>query len=35
LFGKLVDGGKVRLTIREDALKVETEAAEKLPVVVE
>ena len=35
LFGKLVDGGKVRLTVREDALKVETEAAEKLPVVVE
>ncbi len=35
LFGKLADGGKVRLTVRDDKLKVETEAAEKLPVVVE
>ncbi|MBL0221922.1 MAG: ATP-dependent Clp protease ATP-binding subunit ClpA [Xanthomonadales bacterium] len=35
LFGKLADGGKVRLSVRDDQLKVETEAAEKLPVVVE
>ena len=35
LFGKLADGGKVRLTVRDDQLKVETEASEKLPAVVE
>ncbi len=35
LFGKLAEGGKVRLSVRDDQLKVETEAAEKLPVVVE
>jgi ATP-dependent Clp protease ATP-binding subunit ClpA len=34
LFGKLAEGGKVRLSIREGALHVETEAAEKLPAVV-
>ena len=35
LFGKLAEGGKVRLTVRDGQLKVSTEAAEKLPVVVE
>ncbi|MEO7326116.1 MAG: ATP-dependent Clp protease ATP-binding subunit ClpA [Dokdonella sp.] len=35
LFGKLADGGKVMLSVREDKLAVECEAAEKLPVVVE
>ena len=34
LFGKLAEGGKVRLSVREGALHVETEAAEKLPAVV-
>jgi len=34
LFGKLVDGGKVRLSVRDDELVVETEAAQKLPAVV-
>ncbi|HEV7491578.1 MAG TPA: ATP-dependent Clp protease ATP-binding subunit ClpA, partial [Rhodanobacteraceae bacterium] len=31
LFGKLADGGKVRLVVRDDKLAVECEAAEKLP----
>ena len=35
LFGKLVDGGKVTLGVRDVELLVETEAAEKLPAVVE
>jgi ATP-dependent Clp protease ATP-binding subunit ClpA len=35
LFGQLADGGKVRLSVRDGKLKVETEAAEKMPVVVE
>jgi ATP-dependent Clp protease ATP-binding subunit ClpA len=35
LFGKLADGGKVILGVRDGELHVETEAAEKLPVVVE
>ncbi len=35
LFGKLAtDGGKVRLSVRDDRIHVETEAAEKLPAVV-
>ncbi len=34
LFGKLVEGGKVRLSVRDDRIHVETEAAEKLPAVV-
>jgi len=35
LFGKLVDGGKVMLGVADGELTVRTEAAEKLPVVVE
>jgi len=35
LFGKLADGGKVVLGVRDGELHVETEAAEKMPVVVE
>ncbi|MGA9340728.1 MAG: ATP-dependent Clp protease ATP-binding subunit ClpA [Rhodanobacteraceae bacterium] len=35
LFGKLAEGGKVKLSVREGELVVETEAAEKLPAVVE
>ncbi|MGA8278916.1 MAG: ATP-dependent Clp protease ATP-binding subunit ClpA [Rhodanobacteraceae bacterium] len=35
LFGKLADGGKVRLSVRDGGLAVETESAEKLPAVVE
>ena len=35
LFGKLAEGGKVRLTVHDGKLKVESEAAEKLPAVVE
>ncbi|MBS0382880.1 MAG: ATP-dependent Clp protease ATP-binding subunit ClpA [Proteobacteria bacterium] len=35
LFGKLVDGGKVNLGVRDGELTVGTEAAEKLPAVVE
>ncbi|GAP66996.1 ATP-dependent Clp protease ATP-binding subunit ClpA [Mizugakiibacter sediminis] len=35
LFGKLADGGKVRLGVRDGELVVETEAAKKLPAVVE
>ncbi|MGA0587696.1 ATP-dependent Clp protease ATP-binding subunit ClpA [Dyella sp. KRB-257] len=35
LFGKLADGGKVRLGVRDGELVVETEAAERLPAVVE
>ncbi|WP_424683431.1 ATP-dependent Clp protease ATP-binding subunit ClpA [Frateuria sp. YIM B11624] len=35
LFGKLADGGKVILGVRDGELHVETEAAEKMPVVVE
>ena len=35
LFGKLADGGKVKLGVRDGELLVETEAAEKLPAVVE
>jgi len=34
LFGKLTEGGKVKLSLSKGALVVETEAAEKLPVVV-
>ena len=34
LFGKLSDGGKVLLSVRDGELHVETEAAEKMPVVV-
>ncbi|WNL44525.1 ATP-dependent Clp protease ATP-binding subunit ClpA [Dyella sp. BiH032] len=34
LFGKLADGGKVKLSVAEGELKVDTEAAEKLPAVV-
>ncbi|WP_266171955.1 ATP-dependent Clp protease ATP-binding subunit ClpA [Dyella subtropica] len=34
LFGKLSEGGKVRLSVLDGELKVETEAAEKLPAVV-
>ncbi len=35
LFGKLAEGGKVRLVVKDDKLEVECEAAEKLPAVVE
>jgi len=35
LFGKLSEGGKVILSVRDGDLHVETEAAEKMPVVVE
>jgi len=35
LFGKLSEGGKVILSVRDGELHVETEAAEKMPVVVE
>jgi ATP-dependent Clp protease ATP-binding subunit ClpA len=35
LFGKLADGGKVTLSLKDDKLAVDCEAAEKLPVVVE
>ena len=35
LFGKLSEGGKVRLSVVDGELKVEAEAAEKLPAVVE
>ncbi|HEV2622132.1 MAG TPA: ATP-dependent Clp protease ATP-binding subunit ClpA [Frateuria sp.] len=35
LFGKLADGGKVILGVRDGELHVETEAAEKMPAVVE
>ncbi len=35
LFGKLADGGKVMLSVKDDKLAVETEAAEKMPAVVE
>ncbi|HPG95599.1 MAG TPA: AAA family ATPase, partial [Dokdonella sp.] len=35
LFGDLAEGGKVKLSVRDDKLRVETEAAEKLPAVVE
>ncbi len=35
LFGKLADGGKVKLGVRDGEMVVETEAAEKLPAVVE
>ncbi|MGH8234111.1 MAG: ATP-dependent Clp protease ATP-binding subunit ClpA [Rhodanobacteraceae bacterium] len=35
LFGKLADGGKVTLDARDGELSVDTEAAEKLPAVVE
>ena len=34
LFGKLLDGGNVRVSVSEDTLVVETTAAEKLPAVV-
>jgi ATP-dependent Clp protease ATP-binding subunit ClpA len=34
LFGKLADGGKVRLSVSDDTLSVDIEAAEKLPAVV-
>jgi ATP-dependent Clp protease ATP-binding subunit ClpA len=34
LFGKLADGGRVSLTVRDGELHVETEAAEQLPVVI-
>ncbi|HEY0198217.1 MAG TPA: ATP-dependent Clp protease ATP-binding subunit ClpA [Rhodanobacter sp.] len=35
LFGKLADGGKVRLSVRDGELQVACEAAEKAPAVVE
>ncbi|MCX7514189.1 ATP-dependent Clp protease ATP-binding subunit ClpA [Frateuria sp. STR12] len=35
LFGKLAEGGKVLLSVRDGELHVETEAAEKMPAVVE
>jgi len=35
LFGKLADGGKVRLVVKDGKLAVECESAEKLPAVVE
>ena len=35
LFGKLSGGGRVSLSVRDGELHVETEAAEKLPAVVE
>jgi ATP-dependent Clp protease ATP-binding subunit ClpA len=35
LFGKLADGGKVNLDVKDGELTVDTEAAEKLPAVVE
>jgi ATP-dependent Clp protease ATP-binding subunit ClpA len=35
LFGKLAEGGKVRLVVKDDKLAVECESAEKLPAVVE
>ena len=34
LFGKLAEGGKVKLSVAEGELKVDTETAEKLPAVV-
>jgi ATP-dependent Clp protease ATP-binding subunit ClpA len=34
LFGKLADGGKVRLSVRDGELQVDCEASEKFPVVV-
>ena len=34
LFGKLAEGGVVRLSVRDGELKVDCEAAEKLPAVV-
>jgi ATP-dependent Clp protease ATP-binding subunit ClpA len=34
LFGKLADGGKVRLSVSDDTLSVDIEAAETLPAVV-
>jgi ATP-dependent Clp protease ATP-binding subunit ClpA len=34
-FGKLAEGGKVNLGVRDGELTVDTEAAEKLPAVVE
>jgi ATP-dependent Clp protease ATP-binding subunit ClpA len=35
LFGKLAEGGKVKLVVRDDQIAVECESAEKLPAVVE
>jgi ATP-dependent Clp protease ATP-binding subunit ClpA len=35
LFGKLAEGGKVSLSVADGQLAVATEAAEKLPAVVE
>ncbi|HVV95827.1 MAG TPA: ATP-dependent Clp protease ATP-binding subunit ClpA, partial [Rhodanobacteraceae bacterium] len=35
LFGKLAEGGKVTLVVKDDKLAVECEAGEKLPAVVE
>jgi ATP-dependent Clp protease ATP-binding subunit ClpA len=35
LFGKLAEGGKVKLVVRDEKLEVECETAEKLPAVVE
>ena len=35
LFGKLADGGKVSLDVRDGELTVDTASAEKLPAVVE
>ena len=35
LFGKLADGGRVRLSVRDGELRVDCEAIEKLPAVVE
>jgi ATP-dependent Clp protease ATP-binding subunit ClpA len=35
LFGKLAEGGKVKLSVKDDKLDVEVEAGEKMPAVVE
>jgi ATP-dependent Clp protease ATP-binding subunit ClpA len=35
LFGKLADGGKVMLSVKDGKLSVESEAIEKMPAVVE
>jgi len=35
LFGKLAEGGKVKLVVKDDQIAVECESAEKLPAVVE
>jgi ATP-dependent Clp protease ATP-binding subunit ClpA len=35
LFGKLAEGGKVNLSVKDGELQVDTEEAEKLPVTVD